>query len=105
MFIPRLAFYDLREDRSMNSKSPWHDRLQTCLGQVISLRRKRLGLSQQDLAEQSVLDRAFVSSVERGKRNPSFKSVGNIAAGLQMRYSRLVDNCERCTEEGKEEAS
>jgi transcriptional regulator with XRE-family HTH domain len=86
----------------MSTKGPWHNRLQTCLGQVISLRRKRLGLSQEELARQSGVDRAFVSSVERGKRNPSFRVVGNIAFGLRMRYSRLVENCERCTEESKE---
>jgi transcriptional regulator with XRE-family HTH domain len=81
----------------MSEKRSFHQRLYECLGQVVSLRRKRLGMSQQDLAEDSGVDRAFISNVERGKRNPSFGTIASIANGLRMRFARLVDNCERCT--------
>ena len=77
-------------------KKRFQQRLYDCLGQVIALRRKRLGYSQGDLANQAGVDRAFISSIERGKRNPSFGAIARIAAGLRMRISRLVDNCERC---------
>ena len=70
--------------------------LYTCLGNVIQTRRKRLGLSQEDLAEESGIDRAFLSSVECGKRNPSFGTVASIATGLKMRFSRLVTKAEDC---------
>jgi transcriptional regulator with XRE-family HTH domain len=73
-----------------------HFKLFECLGKVISARRKRLGLSQEDLAESSGVDRAFISKVEQGKRNPSFGIVANLAHGLRMAYSRLVYNCEQC---------
>ena len=75
-----------------------HTHLYKCLGEVINLRRKRLGLSQEQLAEEADVDRAFISNVERGKRNPSFGTVAKIADGLRMRYSRLVTKCELCTE-------
>ena len=78
-------------------------RLYNCLGAVISLRRKRLGMSQEDLADKAGVDRAFISSIERGKRNPSFGSVARIAKGLRMRFARLVDNCERCVNGGDEQ--
>jgi len=68
------------------------------LGKAIHLRRKRLGLSQEELAEEAHVDRAFLSSVENGKRNPSFGTVASIANGLRMRFSRLVNNAEECNE-------
>jgi transcriptional regulator with XRE-family HTH domain len=73
-----------------------HKELYRCLGEVITHRRKRLGLSQEELSEASGVDRSFLSSVERGKRNPSFGTVASIASGLKMRYTRLVSNCEEC---------
>jgi transcriptional regulator with XRE-family HTH domain len=83
----------------MDKRQIWHEQLHQCLGQVISARRKRLGMSQEELAEEAGLDRAFISSVERSKRNPSFRTIASIAHGLKMRFARLVDNCERCTED------
>jgi transcriptional regulator with XRE-family HTH domain len=71
-------------------------RLFECLGRVISARRKRLAMSQEKLADQSDVDRAFISKVEGGKRNPSFGVVAKIAHGLRMHYARLVQNCEQC---------
>jgi transcriptional regulator with XRE-family HTH domain len=83
----------------MSNKKHSHAELYRCLGQVISFRRKRLGLSQEELSEASGVDRSFLSSVERGKRNPSFGTVASIASGLRMRYTKLVSNCEACTRE------
>ena len=76
-----------------------HTHIYKCLGKVINLRRKRLGLSQEQLAEDAGVDRAFISNVERGKRNPSFGTVAKIADGLRMRYSRLVTKCELCMDQ------
>jgi transcriptional regulator with XRE-family HTH domain len=73
-----------------------HNELYRCLGQVIALRRKRLGMSQEKLAESSGVDRSFLSGVEQGKRTPSFGTVASIATGLKMKYARLVHNCEEC---------
>ncbi|MBX9723749.1 MAG: helix-turn-helix domain-containing protein [Candidatus Obscuribacterales bacterium] len=76
----------------------WHKNLYRCLGTVISMRRRKLGLSQEELAEQSGVDRAFISNLENGKRKPSFGAIANIAHGLRMRYARLVHKCEECLE-------
>ena len=83
----------------MATKRPLHNDLYECLGHVITLRRKRLGLSQEELAAEANVDRAFLSSVECGKRNPSFGTVASIASGLKMRFSRLVTNAEQCAAE------
>jgi transcriptional regulator with XRE-family HTH domain len=70
--------------------------LYTALGKVIRERRKELSLSQQDLADISGVDRAFLSNVERGTKRPSFGLVSNIAKGLKLKFSRLVSRCENC---------
>ena len=81
---------------SGTNKKPFHQRLYQCLGKIVSDRRKRLGLSQEELAEEANVDRAFISKIERGQRKPSFGLVSDIAHGLRMRYARLVHNCEEC---------
>jgi transcriptional regulator with XRE-family HTH domain len=73
-----------------------HKELYRCLGEVIMTRRKRLGLSQDELAKSSDIDRSFLSSVENGKRKASLGAVAKISSGLKMRYARLVHNCEQC---------
>jgi transcriptional regulator with XRE-family HTH domain len=73
-----------------------HKEIYRCLGNAIKVRRKRLGLSQEELASSSGVDRSFLSSVENGKRNVSLGAVAKISSGLKMRYARLVHNCEQC---------
>jgi len=53
--------------------------------------RKQRGLSQEDLALESGLDRTFVSHVERGARNASILSVLKLAKALRVKPSRLLD--------------
>lgn len=83
----------------MTDRTELQKRLYSCLGRVIMLRRKRLGISQEELANETGVDRAFISSIENGKRSPSFGSVQRIAKGLNMRFTRLVDNTEKCCDE------
>jgi len=80
----------------MTTDPPSHQHLYTCLGEVVHRLRKRLHLSQQELADDSGLDRVFISNIEQGTRKPSFGSVSNLAHGLKLRYSRLVSKCEEC---------
>lgn len=82
----------------MKTNDVFYRRLQNCLGQIVASRRKRLGMTQEELAQSAEVDRAFVSGIERNKRNPSFSTMARIAYGLRMKYARLVDNCEHCAE-------
>ena len=52
----------------------------------IKKRRKRLGVSQQDLAEFAEIGIATVKDIERGKGNPSLQTLQKILAvlGLEM---------------------
>ncbi|MBS1989672.1 MAG: helix-turn-helix transcriptional regulator [Cyanobacteria bacterium SZAS LIN-3] len=74
------------------------DNLYISLGKVILQRRKDLGLSQEQLAKRANVDRAFLSAVERGKRQPSFGTVSKVASGLDIRYSQLIKLCESALE-------
>lgn len=80
----------------MDKKRSTHQGMYDCLGEIIAFRRKKLRMSQEDLAQESGVDRAFISNVEQGKRNPSFGVVASIAQGLKLRMSRLVLLCEDC---------
>lgn len=51
---------------------------------VIKVRRKVLGISQQDLAEMAGLGVATIKDIERGKGNPSLSTVARILDVLGM---------------------
>ncbi len=80
----------------MANKREAHNHLYKCLGQVISMRRKRLKLTQDELAAESGVNRAFISNIEQGKRNPSIGAVASIAKGLRTRVSKMMAKCEEC---------
>ncbi|MBS2004831.1 MAG: helix-turn-helix transcriptional regulator [Cyanobacteria bacterium SZAS LIN-5] len=73
--------------------------LLNCLGQAISARRDRLRLTQAELAMRSGVDRAFISNIENGKRNPSFSVLVDIAKGLNISLSLLMRHIDRNMEE------
>ena len=58
------------------------DDLTGLLGMAIRKRRFALNMSQEDLAARSGLHRTYLSDVERGARNPSIKTIENIAQVL-----------------------
>ena len=51
--------------------------------------RKRLGLSQEELAHACNLDRTYIGGVERGERNISLLNIHRIAAALKLNPSEL----------------
>jgi transcriptional regulator with XRE-family HTH domain len=63
---------------------------------VINQRRKRLKLTQDDLAAESGVNRAFISNIEQGRRNPSIGAVASIAKGLKTKVSKMLAKCEEC---------
>lgn len=80
----------------MANKRPNHHHLYRCLGEVINARRKRLKLTQDELAAESGVNRAFISNIEQGRRNPSIGAVASIAKGLRTRVSKMLAKCEEC---------
>lgn len=75
-----------------------HQRLFDCLGKAIQARRQKMNMSQEELSQESGVDRAYISRVEQGQRNPSVGAIASIAQALRMRFSRLVVISEECIE-------
>jgi DNA-binding XRE family transcriptional regulator len=68
---------------------------QAALGQAVRARRQELGLTQEQLANDSGLHQRWISNIENGKRNPSYASLRRLAAGLGLSASELVARAER----------
>jgi transcriptional regulator with XRE-family HTH domain len=54
------------------------------VGPSIRILRERAGISQEELAGRAGLDRTYVSGIERGRRNPSVKSLQRVADALDV---------------------
>lgn len=59
-------------------------------GERVRRERKRLGLSQEDLAFEAELHRTYIGSVERGERNISLLNIHRLAKALQVNPRDLV---------------
>ncbi len=58
-----------------------------------NVRRLRIaaGLSQAELAERMGVDRAYVSGLELGQRNPTVLTIWHIATALRVKVRSLFD--------------
>lgn len=66
------------------------------LGEAIRTRRGEIdGLSQEGLADLAGMHRTYVSEIERGLRNPSFRNLFKLATALEVPLSELVAQAER----------
>lgn len=66
------------------------------LGEAIRTRRGEIeGLSQEGLADLAGMHRTYVSEIERGLRNPSFRNLYKLAMALEIPLSELVAQAER----------
>ena len=63
-------------------------------GLAVRIRRERLGLSQEGLADISGLHRTYVGSVERGERNISLVNICILARALDVTPSQLLAEAE-----------
>lgn len=61
-----------------------HRKLNNSVAHIIKQRRLHLGLSQESLADLCDLDRTYISSVERGKRNLTLLTMEKIISQLDI---------------------
>lgn len=61
-------------------------------GARVRARRLELGLTQEGLAERVELHFTYVSSVERGERNVTLRTIVRLANGLEISVSALVQD-------------
>jgi transcriptional regulator with XRE-family HTH domain len=66
---------------------------------IIGLIRENKDLSQEDLAARAQLDRKYISNLENGKSQPTFRSILKLSKGLKMRPSELVKYMEENLDE------
>lgn len=59
-------------------------------GETLRTYRFQRGLSQEELAEKTELDRTYISSCERGKRNISLFNICKLAIALEIEPSKLL---------------
>jgi transcriptional regulator with XRE-family HTH domain len=64
------------------------------LGAAIRRVRQDRGVSQEELAHRSAVDRSYMSSIERGRQNPGILSVLRIAHALDMTATELMAEAE-----------
>ncbi|MFA6104091.1 MAG: helix-turn-helix transcriptional regulator [Victivallaceae bacterium] len=64
-------------------------------GEVLKDARDANGFTQEKLAEKSLLDRTYISLLERGKRQPSLTTLFQIAVVLNLSPSTLVKLTEK----------
>jgi transcriptional regulator with XRE-family HTH domain len=60
------------------------------LGRNVREQRKRIGMSQEELAHEAGMKRSYVSDLERGTRNPTVRALGRLAAALGVRPVELL---------------
>lgn len=65
-------------------------KIEEAFGEVLKRERSKLGVSQDQLAREALLDRTFISLLERGMRQPSLRSMFRIAAALDINPEELV---------------
>jgi transcriptional regulator with XRE-family HTH domain len=63
--------------------------------------RMAAGFSQADLAERMGVDRAYVSSLEQGQRNPTILTVWHIAKALGVRMRQFLRRISRTDVESR----
>lgn len=69
--------------------------LENVIGRVVAARRKRLGLTQEALSEDTGLHPTYIGLIERGLRCPSTRVLLALAEGLGTRGSNLLASIER----------
>jgi transcriptional regulator with XRE-family HTH domain len=70
------------------------------LGLAVKRRREELGLTQEQIANDTELHQRWISNVETGKRNPSYASLRRLAAGLDLTASELLARAEQIEASG-----
>lgn len=72
------------------------------VGPAFRLLRERAAISQEDLALQAGLDRTYISGIERGRRNPSLKSMQRIAQELSTPLDEVFKLARKLADKGSE---
>lgn len=70
-------------------------KLQRKFGLVLKELRQEKGLSQESLANQSDIDRTYISDIEKGERNISLNIIERLSVTLQISLSEFFKKIEK----------
>lgn len=73
--------------------SPGRD-VRVAFGLAVRRCRTQVGISQERLAELAGVERAYVSALERGRRNPTLLTQQRIAEALGVTLRQLIGDAE-----------
>jgi transcriptional regulator with XRE-family HTH domain len=76
----------------MSANTPERHRVARAFGEVLKIRRKQCGLSQEKLSEGADFDRTYPSMLERGLRTPTLTVLIEIARALHVDPAQLVSD-------------
>jgi transcriptional regulator with XRE-family HTH domain len=60
-------------------------------GKNLLAARKKLGLTQEEVAERSGVQAGEISRIERGKRDPQISTLEKLAVAVELPPGRLLD--------------
>ena len=63
--------------------------VKVALGKKVRARRKKLRLSQEELAHRAGVHTTYLSAIERGERNPALENLCAISAALGVSLAEL----------------
>lgn len=66
--------------------------LQAWLGETVKALRRRLGITQEELAWRADLHRTYIADIERGARNVTLRSMDSLAKAFEMTVGELLSN-------------
>jgi transcriptional regulator with XRE-family HTH domain len=71
-----------------------YDPALVALGAAIRAARLERGVSQEELAALSAIDRSYMSSIERGAQNPGIATIVRVARSMDMTLTELFAEAE-----------
>ena len=74
---------------------------ENAFGQALRHFRKKNKLSQEKLAQESSLDRSYISLLERGLRQPSLTSILKLSKALKTSSAIIISEVENLLNENK----
>lgn len=71
-----------------------HDQKQS-IGRILRRKREALGISQEELAARSEVDRSYISILERGLKSPTIETLEKICAALGTLPERIIEEARK----------
>ncbi len=68
--------------------------LERLFGQILQEIRQQRGLSQEELGFESGYHRTYISLLERGQKNPSLKTIFQLAKALKITPTEIIQRIE-----------